>query len=1606
LKIEVDVSSVQQTGRSLKSAANEIEYIQSNLQRAMSQLTMESRRRPEVDNTFRMISQRLSELKEEMNELSNFSERKGEQFADDDAYGQKIETGKWWEIFKVGVSAALDFVPIIGNAKGLIEAVTGRDLITGDKLAPWERALAVAGPLGKGVRNVAKVVRFADEVVEGVTFVAKHGDDVAGLVKKTEHAAEVAVDMKRAEQTVEVASNAKKAEHAAEATADMRKAEHGAETAGSGKQAEHAAEATGDMRKTEHAADATGSGNHAGDTVRSSEGMSKEALAAGLGVGAGGAVGVGAHMLGSSTKKTAGTVKSAVGETTRNTAELSRSSVSKTGDATKSFTTETKQSQNLTSRNTQSCGGDPIHMGTGDQFIDHTAIKLYGASTWPFIMHYHSGLLQESEMGAAWTHNYAMRLTKSEEIPSEGGSLTLYWNAARRNRYILGEDEVYRTEDIDAQWDELHSDEDGYRLICRKTQEMYVFSKEGILLEHINAEGHTLKIDHNERGYAARLTEEITGRSLDFHYNSRGLLAKVEDAERTLSFDYNERNQMIRFTDPNGHRTDISCDAEGRILSTVVEGEVQFENTFDEHYRIVAQSNGEGHVLRLAYDDEILPGSMVTILTNALGHQTKYVHDARCLLTEIEYPDGSKINYTYNEHGQEESRAYSDGRAEYNRYDGRGRLIQYTDQLGHITSFDYNERGQLIRTMDAEQHETKYHYDEMHRLVRITRHDESYSEIGYNGQGLKSSYRDFNGAIRQFIYKENGELEAWEDAEGRRTMVEVDGAGRVAVLVDALGGRAVREYDGNDNLIRTQNALGHSWKYEYDGNDRLLSNQHPSGGETRYTYTTTGKLATVTDALQQTARYMYDEEDQLVTEINPLGNKTSLEYDEVGRLISVIDPLDRTTQYQYDAAGRLQAVIDGEGRLVQQLTYDQAGNPIAAMNGLGHTTSYRFNHLHQVTEVLDAAGRVTRYKYDELSRLTEVVEAEQAVYRQEYDREDRQISYTDANNNRTELHYDRTGLLTEEKNASGNAILYTYDLRGLLSSRINGRKQSTSYNYDIAGRLTGLKDDSGEITLNYDEDGRVISIAEGKSALSRVYDNAGRLIASTDTLGYTIRYAYDAVSRLTMLTYPDGKTVQYRYNAAGEMVEVKDWRGRLTRYSYDQSGKLAETVRANGSREKRSYDAAGQLTKLTDQTALGMMLQQFRFTYNEIGQIIQEEDKQYTYDQLRRLCSGAYKGRVHTYQYDLGGNLTQSTDTETGQVSSYQYASDNRLQSLGDYPVEMDADGNLLYASNGESMSSYEYDARNHLVKSGKVRYTYNMLGTRTSVSWKGKTTQYVVDDLGELSRVLMELDEQGEPIAYYVYGLGLIGREDAAGNYVSYHSDIRGSTTLLTDGQCRVTDRYTYGIYGEIEHHEGNTRQPFQYNGRDGVMTDPNGLYYMRARYYDPALKRFLNRDVIQGDLTDGQTLNRFAYVNGDPVGYVDPLGLFKCEVGKTGGKGELDSSIPEQFYKENGGMNAADFFTAHSEKHLYKPDVQSTAKATQFRKDIDVAKLREDTLLRPDSVTFNKDQNVMIYKKEYPFNLSTPDTSTGAHRIFINLEKKPPKTNRDSQFPFYGGD
>jgi len=156
-----------------------------------------------------------------------------------------------------------------------------------------------------------------------------------------------------------------------------------------------------------------------------------------------------------------------------------------------------------------------------------------------------------------------------------------------------------------------------------------------------------------------------------------------------------------------------------------------------------------------------------------------------------------------------------------------------------------------------------------------------------------------------------------------------------------------------------------------------------------------------------------------------------------------------------------------------------------------------------------------------------------------------------------------------------------------------------------------------------------------------------------------------------------------------------------------------------------------------------------------------------------------------------------------------------------------------------------------------------------------------VVNAQPELSQVLVR-DEEGVR-TFYVYGLGLIG-EESEGEYRAYHFDYRGSTVALTDEVGQVIERFQYGPYGELISGEA-AATPFLFNGAYGVMTDGNGLYYMRARFYSPQVRRFVNRDILLGRVAEGQSLNRFGFVMGNPINFVDPFGLAKtcgqCAIG-----------------------------------------------------------------------------------------------------------------------------
>ena len=145
---------------------------------------------------------------------------------------------------------------------------------------------------------------------------------------------------------------------------------------------------------------------------------------------------------------------------------------------------------------------------------------------------------------------------------------------------------------------------------------------------------------------------------------------------------------------------------------------------------------------------------------------------------------------------------------------------------------------------------------------------------------------------------------------------------------------------------------------------------------------------------------------------------------------------------------------------------------------------------------------------------------------------------------------------------------------------------------------------------------------------------------------------------------------------------------------------------------------------------------------------------------------------------------------------------------------------------------------------------------------------RYVYDLAGN---VLAETDGSNAILRYYIHGLGLLAMVDGSGNVYTYHFDGTANTVAITNATQTVVQSYAYLPYGKIANESGALDQPFTFVGQFGVMREPNGFYYMRARYYDPEAGRFISEDPIG---FGGGQVNLYAYVRNNPLGIVDPFG------------------------------------------------------------------------------------------------------------------------------------
>ncbi len=308
------------------------------------------------------------------------------------------------------------------------------------------------------------------------------------------------------------------------------------------------------------------------------------------------------------------------------------------------------------------------------------------------------------------------------------------------------------------------------------------------------------------------------------------------------------------------------------------------------------------------------------------------------------------------------------------------------------------------------------------------------------------------------------------------------------------------------------------------------------------------------------------------------------------------------------------------------------------------------------------------------------------------------------------------------------------------------------------------------------------------------------------------------------------------------LTNVTDWAGRKSSVAYDLDGRIKTITRPNGTYLTISYDCAGEETNILEQNVEGFPIALFSLNWNSAAEA----------------------------QWEFAAPLPH---TNTLPTRSMTYDADNRLFSVDTHNVTEDSTGNLLNGPlTNDTFANYSYDARNRLQSAGGVTNFYDALNNRIGQTYGTNSTLFVVNPNSKLPQVLMRT--KNGVTTYYVYGPGLLYQvtETALGtNTLTYHYDYRGSTIALTADNGNVTDRMEYSLYATWTYHAGTNDTPFLFNGRHGVMTDPNGLLYMRARYYNPFLCRFINADPSGF----GGGLNCYAYANGNPVSLSDPTGL-----------------------------------------------------------------------------------------------------------------------------------
>ncbi|CAH1202547.1 hypothetical protein PAECIP111893_01828 [Paenibacillus plantiphilus] len=722
--------------------------------------------------------------------------------------------------------------------------------------------------------------------------------------------------------------------------------------------------------------------------------------------------------------------------------------------------------------------------------------------------------------------------------------------------------------------------------------------------------------------------------------------------------------------------------------------------------------------------------------------------------------------------------------------------------------------------------------------------------------------------------------------------------------------------------------------YQYDATGRLQQETYPDSGKAEYTYDHLDRIRSSTfipgDGVSANKAYsiQYDDAKRKVAVTTPDGELLESFYSPFGLALKQQRTVNGTTRVimknETNDGQQVRASLPyGESTLQTAYTYDSSGRPKTATDSIGQVTSYAYSNgvqtgsvfeMKDTVEVSYPDGKTETSYYNRFGQLERLLEKSTSQTRTttftyspagELARKDVKAlgSSGSEQTETTHYRYDALGNLTYVQDAAGHKTQYVYNHQGqVVMTLVNGKLQSQKGYNELGWQLTGLDGDGKKETFAYNSNGLLTSTVDRNGQTkaftytpymepSRVsvsdatgeiywqendYAPTTRLLTQTRTSeNETLTYGYDEWNR-PRTKQVAGRTYTFRYDAYDRLkgIQFPDQKEQV--YTYDPLSRIESVQYPGMNTVNYTYTKGADSNGYT--VAYSSALKQ-TFNRNAFGEIKRTE----------HTNNGA-ASKVETFAHDGFSNITTLTET-TGAAtkqSSFRYDPLNRIQKevTPEGTSEYGYDGKGNRVTNATTQPSHlpmgerklTYNAMDMLssfeqtgTSTGTVEasYTYYGDGLRATKTVNGTLTRYVYVN----GRVIEELDGSGNVKARNIWGNELLWRQDNASQKSGYYwYNGHGDVVQITDASGTEINRYAYDIWGNVTEKSEGMSNPFRYTGE--IQDDESGYIYLRARYYDPSMGRFINEDSYEGELTNPLSQNFYTYVYNNPLRYIDPSG------------------------------------------------------------------------------------------------------------------------------------